>query len=1254
MTDDAKIDAFLSKRSFKKRRLEQKEQRRLEGNSQSQNYNVTDGRDHLSLLGQRPSASDTFQCQESSSLANCLPRGAHVSNTHDIKTKMMQSLANNNEDDSDDGDFVVREACMLWEKKNKEEALPKEKLTGTRQSESDSDSDVDPYKAAVEIEKRNKKISEQVGEEVNKMSRISKKNDQPHHGSSSDDDKDNKIRHRRSRTSQSLQAFKENEAVTETNALQSCSKSRIYQGSYHLDDTEGNTRQERAVKNSDAGKYQNNTIESGDDLWDDGSKTDLIESDSEPMVKKSVMRSKASNLRDKRKEKSFSQDSDLATLIMDDEDLEQLKPEIENPKLGPPGPLVPLELTEDTETKRDVPFSVPASINRYLQEYQREGVQFLFSRLAAGMGAILGDDMGMGKTIQTIALLAALLKKTGTGRDKRDIILRKSHFQKMDCQRHHANARALLEGTTISQTYSSETISPWAPVLIICPPGLISNWINEFNCWGYFDLEVWEKDTEVTLNKMLSGKCEILLCGKERFFRPENFLRISKVTFKVVIVDEYHTCKGRKTKIRESLQNLKRSSSCQIIGLTGTSMQNDYNELFFLVDLCQPKLLVSLSEFKRYYTEPLKLLRTKDAKQDVIELGQQRQEELRSALGGVILRRTKENYLKNCLKNKDERVVFCPLSEIQKEIYRHILMLPDYFVLTTALIPCDCGVNRWFFSKYKSLEADGRHAQIQYYRRHKDKIFARKNCHYCAPWDEDGAPNIHPLAVLWRSQHRDGELCGTDKAPMKCPNCLLFPALNKLYKLSSHPCLLQVEKRLENCDNPKEQEDIKAELEFAKVALTPAVLEMLPGNSYYRKDCIMNEHTRLSGKMNVLADCLKMFKVNDRVLIFSSWTTTLTLIEHYVKSMGYSYLRLDGSTPTKQRQVLVDKFQNDNTIFLFLISTKAGGLGLNLTAANKVIIYDVSWNPSNDAQAQDRSYRPGQKQDVDVIRLVSQGCIEELIYARQIYKLHLKQQIEEEEVGPARIFRAVQDDKSRKGELFGLQNLLRFKDGSFIAEMWKQKTSAKVDIHDEAEIARALCNCSEGEVDNLADRGEDEDAFIQRELHKNIDVDNDIPQVVVRHGAFMREDEGRAILNVGDKGFDEEVGGGSQLAALACDLLCQQILVDGTEMTTESVPTATLEKCENHAKKDTKSEEPILTKDSSSCSMSVNNNLAIDLQYDTSAYRIGEKKMLDLNASSPKKGLQASLTLMGKKLVNETANVPLYIPSYVRKKRRDE
>lgn len=314
---------------------------------------------------------------------------------------------------------------------------------------------------------------------------------------------------------------------------------------------------------------------------------------------------------------------------------------------------------------------------------------------------------------------------------------------------------------------------------------------------------------------------------------------------------------------------------------------------------CQPNLLHSLKEFNRYYMQPLKLARTKDAKQNVIELGQKRQKELTQTLKGVLLQRSKECFLKHFLKNKDDRVLFCELSEVQKEIYRHILALPDYFLLSTSSIPCDCGVNRDFFFKYKQMEALGRAAQLDYYRKNKKRVIPRKKCCYKAPWNHGVAPDIHPSAVLWRSQHHDCKLCDY------CPSCILLPALQKLYKLCSHPILLQVEKNPEDCDDKDEREEIQAKLDFAKVAFTKSVLEVLPGGSYSRKDCIMSDHQHLSGKMRYLDLCLNMFKVNDRVLIFSYSTTTLTLIEQYVTSKGYSYLRLDGSTPTKQRQVSV-------------------------------------------------------------------------------------------------------------------------------------------------------------------------------------------------------------------------------------------------------------------------------------------------------------------------------------------------------------
>jgi hypothetical protein len=110
---------------------------------------------------------------------------------------------------------------------------------------------------------------------------------------------------------------------------------------------------------------------------------------------------------------------------------------------------------------------------------------------------------------------------------------------------------------------------------------------------------------------------------------------------------------------------------------------------------------------------------------------------------------------------------------------------------------------------------------------------------------------------------------------------------------------------------------------------------------------------------------------------------------------------------------------------------------LNLTQANFVIIFDVEWNPSYDAQAQDRAYRIGQEKDVKVFRLVSTGTIEELKYLRQVYKTQLKTETiieskDEDREKSARLFRGVAGDKERKGELFGLANLLKFKDGTFM------------------------------------------------------------------------------------------------------------------------------------------------------------------------------------------------------------------------------
>merc|ERR1712141_489880 len=108
-------------------------------------------------------------------------------------------------------------------------------------------------------------------------------------------------------------------------------------------------------------------------------------------------------------------------------------------------------------------------------------------------------------------------------------------------------------------------------------------------------------------------------------------------------------------------------------------------------------------------------------------------------------------------------------------------------------------------------------------------------------------------------------------------------------------------------------------------------------------------------------------------------TKVLDILEAFLSFHGFTYLRLDGSTKVEQRQILMERFNNDSKYFCFILSTRSGGVGINLTGADTVIFYDSDWNPTMDAQAQDRCHRIGQTRDVHIYRLVSDRSIEENI-----------------------------------------------------------------------------------------------------------------------------------------------------------------------------------------------------------------------------------------------------------------------------------
>lgn len=155
---------------------------------------------------------------------------------------------------------------------------------------------------------------------------------------------------------------------------------------------------------------------------------------------------------------------------------------------------------------------------------------------------------------------------------------------------------------------------------------------------------------------------------------------------------------------------------------------------------------------------------------------------------------------------------------------------------------------------------------------------------------------------------------------------------------------------------------------------------------------VEGEHlVTVSGKLMVLDKLLRKLKSNgNRVLIFSQMTRMLDILEDFLEFRGYKFCRIDGSTAQEEREVQIEAYNDaKSTKFAFLLSTRAGGLGINLATADTVILFDSDWNPQMDLQAMDRAHRIGQKKQVMVYRLVVQDTIEQKIVERAEAKLYL-------------------------------------------------------------------------------------------------------------------------------------------------------------------------------------------------------------------------------------------------------------------------
>lgn len=203
--------------------------------------------------------------------------------------------------------------------------------------------------------------------------------------------------------------------------------------------------------------------------------------------------------------------------------------------------------------------------------------------------------------------------------------------------------------------------------------------------------------------------------------------------------------------------------------------------------------------------------------------------------------------------------------------------------------------------------------------------------------------------------------------------------------------------RTAHISSPSDDAQEKAAAEQVKATIAPK-LELFH-SAHIRTQTYFPDKRLIQfdcGKLQMLAVMLRTLKRDGhRCLIFTQMTRMLDVLEAFINLHGYTYLRLDGATKVEQRQKMMERFNHDRRVFLFILSTRSGGLGINLVGADTVIFYDTDWNPAMDAQAQDRCHRIGQTREVHIYRLISEKTIEENILKKAKQKRQLDNIIKE-------------------------------------------------------------------------------------------------------------------------------------------------------------------------------------------------------------------------------------------------------------------
>ncbi|KAJ3868496.1 P-loop containing nucleoside triphosphate hydrolase protein [Lentinula novae-zelandiae] len=616
---------------------------------------------------------------------------------------------------------------------------------------------------------------------------------------------------------------------------------------------------------------------------------------------------------------------------------------------------------------------IPSTINIFLRDYQRNGVQFFYERYRAGRGGLLGDDMGL--TVQVIAFLSAIMAKTGFEFDEDR---RRNHVRNLQSQPRWKKTKKLPPAD-----------ATWPTCLIVAPSSVVHNWERELQTWGYFEFGVYTappKERAHVLKDFRLGRLDIVLTSFDIALKDIDLL--DNLQWSCIFVDEVHRVKNLSSQISLALH---RFECLRRFGLTGTAIQNSYDELHAILHWTDPSRLGMTKYWKSSISQPLRRGQSstatdaEKAKALVIisilaELILSHSDAVivieRHNPGPKISSRTKYGFPAtiNLLPTKTDIVVFCPLAPTQLAAYKRILQKPEVRHLIEMNDPCECG------SGYMRVI----------------RFLVTKEC--CHPYRKENA--LRYMTVLLQLSNHLG---------------LILPNSNQ------KPEQLARNRELAKWIFPDSNMPNRIQVEFGK---------------------------DFCGKWRVLETLLQEIRQDrsNKVLIFTKSVQLLKIVQNYLETQPYQYCAFSGETPQKDRMGLIDEFHSNPEIFVFLISTLAGGTGLNLTGANHVVIFD----PAHDLQAMDRAYRIGQTRPVKVYRLLGAGALEELIYNCQVYKQQ-QMRIGYEASIQTRYFEGVKNDPQKRGELFGLKNIFRLDER-------KIATKASIEEANQAQLDWAFAN----------------------------------------------------------------------------------------------------------------------------------------------------------------------------------------------------